>query len=323
MKISPPLLGHSKKNRTARLLGVLVVAIGFGAMAASAPAGGFSALIVSFSPSVALGAAEQDGRAPDALAALPFMASPVATPAEPLDERTLQSLTIYGFAPGYEPSGPEFVGSGSEGIGMQPGDTLVMALGTIDHESCGPIGFACFTPAPADAAWSISPPTGARSDAATGRLTIDAATPGGTVLTVRADVEHGRREVERQVHVWTSEANPLVGVWREEAQLACGDQAERTPPLAIEELVFAPDGTFTVTWIPFESYRDYWGTYTFDLDKGTLRLTVSGGNSIPPDVDGDGAFAIDAGGRLVLADLWLGTPPVEAAAARCGHIFVH
>ena len=60
MKISPPLLGHSKKNRTARLLGVLVVAIGFGAMAASAPAGGFSALIVSFSPSVALGAAEQD-----------------------------------------------------------------------------------------------------------------------------------------------------------------------------------------------------------------------------------------------------------------------
>jgi hypothetical protein len=205
---------------------------------------------------------------------------------------------------------------------MQPGDTLVLALGTLDHESCGPIGFACFIPVPVRATWSLSPPGAGHIDAATGELTIDSATAPGTILTARADVADGRREVERRIHVWTPEANPLVGVWREEAQLACGDSAEAAPELPIQELVFAPDGTFTVTWMPFESYRDYWGTYAFDLDDGTLLLTVTGGNTIPSDVDGEGRFALDASGRLVLSALWLGTPPVDGAPVRCGHVFV-
>jgi hypothetical protein len=32
------------------------------------------------------------------------------------------------------------------------------------------------------------------------------------------------------------------------------------PELPIQELVFAADSTFAVTWFPFESYVDYWGT---------------------------------------------------------------
>jgi hypothetical protein len=76
-----------------------------------------------------------------------------------------------------------------------------------------------------------------------------------------------------------------------------------------------------VTWVPFESYKDYWGTYTFDLAQGTLELTITGGNTIPEDVDGEGRFARDATGALILTDLWLGTPSLERDPPNCGHRF--
>lgn len=33
--------------------------------------------------------------------------------------------------------------------------------------------------------------------------------------------------------------------------------------------------------VPFESRRDYWGTYTYDIASARLMLTVEGGNSLP------------------------------------------
>ena len=41
-------------------------------------------------------------------------------------------------------------------------------------------------------------------------LTIDPATPSGSVFVVHADVEAGRHRVSAEVHVYTPEANPLV-----------------------------------------------------------------------------------------------------------------
>ena len=240
-----------------------------------------------------------------------------ATPA-PLDEAMLQALAIVGFAPESEP-GIVAVDALGDAIDLQPGDTTDLALGVFDYEVCG-TGFRCFVPVAAEATWSVTPPDGARIDPATGILSIDASTPSGSVFAVRAEIDGRGHVVEARVKIFTPETNPLIGYWREVAQLTCESGAEVAPALAIRELIFDPDGAFAVTWVPFESYKDYWGTYTFDLAQGTLALTITGGNTIPPDVDGEGRFALDTEG-LLLTELWLGTPSLEHGAPNCGHRF--
>lgn len=237
----------------------------------------------------------------------------------PLDATMLQALAIIGFAPEDAP-GIVSVDALGEAIDMQPGNTTRLVLGVFDYEVCG-TGFRCFVPVAADATWSVTPADGARIDPATGVLSIDATTPNGSLFTTRAEIEGGLHVVERRIHVFTPEANPLIGFWREEAQLACESGTEVAPAMPIQELIFDPDGSFAVTWVPFESYKDYWGTYTFDLATGMLQLTITGGNTIPPDVDGEGRFARDATGALILTDLWLGTPSLEHGPPNCGHRF--
>jgi len=237
----------------------------------------------------------------------------------PLDPTMLQALAIIGFAPD-SALGIVSVDALGDAIDMQPGDTTRLVLGVFDYEICG-TGFRCFVPVAADATWSITPADGARIDPFTGILSIDASTPSGSVFMARAEIEGGLHVVETRVKTFTPETNPLIGYWGEVAQLACEGGAEVAPAKAIAELVFDPDGAFSVTWVPFESYKDYWGTYTFDLAQGTLELSVTGGNTIPSDVDGHGEFAIDASGRLILTDLWLGTPSLERGPPNCGHRF--
>jgi hypothetical protein len=240
-----------------------------------------------------------------------------ATPA-PLDETMLQALGITGFAPEAEP-GIVSVEALGDAIDLQPGDTTKLALGVFDYEICG-IGFRCFVPIVANATWSVTPTDGARIDPDTGILSIDSTTSSGSVFTVRAEIEGGRHVVETRVKIFTPETNPLIGYWREVAQLTCDTGAEVAPTKAIAELIFDPDGSFAVTWVPFESYKDYWGTYTFDLRQGTLELTITGGNTILPDVDGEGRFMVVATG-LVLSVLWLGSPSLERGPPNCGHRF--
>jgi hypothetical protein len=262
---------------------------------------------------------EQDGWfLVDEMIELGLEPATTATPA-PLDEAMLQALAITGFAPEDEP-GIVAVDAIGDVIDMQPGDTTKLALGVFDYEVCG-TGFRCFVPVAANATWSVTPADGARIDLSTGILSIDATTPSGSDFTVRAEVEGGRHVVETRVKTFTPETNPLIGYWHEQAQLTCDTGTEVEPALAIRELIFDPDGGFAVTWIPYESYKDYWGTYTFDLAQGTLELTVTGGNTIPADVDGEGQFVLDPAGGLLLIDLWLGTPSSEDGTANCGHRF--
>lgn len=258
-------------------------------------------------------------RAREAFVEQPLAMAMPGTP-EPLDDASLQYLSILDFGVGTEP-GVTSVSTLGAAIGLAPGGAVVLVLGVYDYEVCG-IGVRCFVPAPVSAAWSVTPDDGARIDPATGLLTIGVTTTSGSTFTVSADIEGGRHVVTTEVYVYTPEGNPLVGYWREEAQLACDGGMEVIPELFIEELVFAADGSFAVTWTPFESYVDYWGTYTFDLAQGTLDLKVSGGNEIPPDVDGHGRLAVDTAGRLVLTDLWLGTPRSRDTPPHCGHRFI-
>jgi len=197
---------------------------------------------------------------------------------------------------------------------MQPGETRQFSLGTV--ECC-----YVFETVDACAVWSVEPASGASIHPASGELTIDPETPSGSMFSVRANVENGRRIITSDVYVFTPQSNPLVGTWHEDTQFACGTTAEIAPQEPIGELVFRADGSFAVTWMPFEIYHDYWGTYGYDLAQATLDLSDAEGNYVPPDLDGSGSFSIDDQGQLILSDLWLGSPRDGGGEPNCGHRF--
>ncbi|MGB3904980.1 MAG: hypothetical protein WBB22_08665, partial [Anaerolineae bacterium] len=219
-----------------------------------------------------------------------------------LDEDTLDRLTV-----SMDPM--------DQTVEMRPGETRTFSLGVIE---------CCYIlePVKACATWSVDPPEGASIDPDTGLFTVDAQGLSGSVFTVSADVENGRRVVSVEVHVFTPEDNPLVGLWREEAQFACSTGEEVVPEQPIGELRFRADSSFRVTWMPFEIYVDYWGTYAYDLPRGTLDLVITGGNYVPDDKDATGSFSIDEDGRLILDGIWLGSPTGGPSSPNCGHGFM-
>jgi hypothetical protein len=218
--------------------------------------------------------------------------------AAPLDQATLDALT-HSFWP--VPS-----------VEIQPGQERDIELGIVE------LG-AAFSPRAACATWSIAPAgAGATVDPATGTVRVDPGTPSGTEYVVTADVESGRKLITADVFVYVQAEMPWHGIWREQAQLACGSGAEVAPEEMLNEIYFWADGTLWVTWLPFEVYVDYWGTHAFDTSAGTLAITASGGNYVPTDIEGAGTFAFD-GPNLILEDMWLGSPQGSTMPARCGH----
>jgi hypothetical protein len=111
-----------------------------------------------------------------------------------------------------------------------------------------------------------------------------------------------------------------TGIWVEKAQLSCADGSEVTPEKPILEFEFLPDRQLTVTWLPFEIYKDYWADYQVDESSGEILVTLLGGNYIPPDFDGSGRVVWEGDG-FRLEGLWLGTPYGGTAPANCGHRF--
>jgi hypothetical protein len=119
-----------------------------------------------------------------------------------------------------------------------------------------------------------------------------------------------------------------AGTWVEIAQIPCNGGAEHAPVFPIKEFILEwggdSAGRFKVTWQPFETYVDYWGSYT--LDRGTaLTLKPEDGNYIPKDLDPAG-FISRCGDELVLRNMWLGTQRDEASRPvptipGCGHRF--
>lgn len=197
----------------------------------------------------------------------------------------------------------------------QPGDSLELQIGTT--ECC-----YVFKPVNVSTRWSVEPQTGAKIDPRTGVLKIAINVPSGTVFTISADIQQGRKTLTTQVTVYTAQANPLVGFWHETKQIDCQSQAisELEGDDILRELVFKADGTFQATFTPFEVYHDYWGSYTFDPGKGTLDMLVVSGNYIPKNLDLQGEYKIDQNGALVLNNIWLGRRD-EGTPAGCGHVF--
>jgi len=115
--------------------------------------------------------------------------------------------------------------------------------------------------------------------------------------------------------------DPLIGKWMEKAQTTCDSSVEVVSSTPIGELDFRKDGTFSVTWHPFETYRDYWGDYEYNLQSGVIELNVTGGNYIPQRLDTSGKILIDGSEKLILKGVWLGHPQRSQDSINCGYIF--
>ena len=223
---------------------------------------------------------------------------PVEQAQQTLDDATLKELRL---AP-------------SENLQLQPGDTYQFNLTVVE---------CCYVAKTVKAAatWSIAPSGGAHIDSRTGLLTVDKSTPNDSVFTVTADVENGRRILSIKVYVYTPKDNPLVGIWKEKSQIKCRSNETLTSTAPIQELEFGADNTFSVTWTPFEKYQDYWGSYSYDTQKGQIKFVVAGGNNVPPNIVGEGSFSIDDKQNLILKGVWLGSKSGGVKPDICSIVF--
>lgn len=190
--------------------------------------------------------------------------------------------------------------------------------------SSDPIRAGVFYKVQAPVTWSVAKAKGIKLDENTGLLTTKASVKHGTMFTVTATVdltrpyEHEKRHpwtVQQQVIVYDPAANPLVGSWKEMSAASCDDPTRIVEGDPIKELEFRADGTFSVVWDPFEVYKDYWGTYSFDRKSGNIALKVVNGNAVPALPDLDGTAKVE-GTKLVLDQLSLGKQNANDAICR-------
>jgi len=221
---------------------------------------------------------------------------------QPLDAQKLNQLSL-----------------GWDDLQLHPGDTHQFSL----------VILSTFAPAeqvPACATWKVEPEGKGATISSAGLLTIDAKTPPRSRFVVTADIEQGRAQRQIGVLIFTDEDQPLVGFWREKSRTDC-DAWEFASVQGIQELEFRARGWFSVTWVPFEVYRDYWGHYTANKSAGTLSLQIEGGNYVPKNFRGAGKFKLVDKNTLELRGVHLGskqspnqdTPP--PASNKCRYTF--
>lgn len=165
--------------------------------------------------------------------------------------------------------------------------------------------------------WALSDPKLARFTPDHSAIIIaDDATPGAklTISYRTRDPKVALRNVTATLTIVARDAVVLTGTRGQSGQAGC-DGVE-----PIGEMKFAADGTFAVTFQPFETYVDYWGTYRFDPVTGALTLTVTGGNFQPPRLMLNGTARLE-GKHLVLEGMFLGSrsdfaPPASGCTYR-------
>jgi hypothetical protein len=220
-----------------------------------------------------------------------------------LDEETLKEVFLY-----------HHLASDRKSIDFLPGQKHKFSL--LKTECC-----VIWKEVRARVSWSVEPTTGAHIDPITGDFYVDETTPPGTVFEIKANVENGRRILSLKVYVYTPKSHPLVRIWEQKAEIACGTGKTQTPKQPIRELAFYTDGTFSVTWTPIETMVDYWGRYTYDSKKGRIKFTASEeGGYDHPDIKGEGSLQLKDG-DLILKGVWLGTRDKEHKGNVCGLIF--
>jgi hypothetical protein len=109
-----------------------------------------------------------------------------------------------------------------------------------------------------------------------------------------------------------------VGLWNQ-VEIECSGPQPSEP---VRELEFKAPDRFSVTFLPFESYQDYWGQVDFDPVAGRLTLTVEGGNQEPENAILSGPARLEDGGRrLVLEGFNLGNAHHYNSGWPCRYVF--
>lgn len=172
-----------------------------------------------------------------------------------------------------------------------PGDTIRLKVMTVSREFFFPMAGK---PVDVSPAWNVEPSSGVLLDRQRNMVVIGRDVKDGTVFTVRATLHEGGTVLKNSVYVYTEDANPFIGNWKEKG----GN---------IRELFIKPDRSFSVTVYPFEVYKDYWGHFTCDLKKQTIAFTIEGGNKKPADCDLSGFYRFRRDGGLELRGIYFGT----------------
>jgi hypothetical protein len=200
----------------------------------------------------------------------------------------------------------------AEPLEMAPGETRVVQVAIARTPSAPrqPLPRGC------SVRWSVPPGAHASIDAA-GRLRLTRAARVGDRMTVTAGV--AGQQLWQEVRVIDPRPNPVAGAWRQSGPAQCtGAPAGALEP--VRELMIGRDWRFSLTFTPFETYRDYWGTYTYDPASGALAMHVAGGNRVPPGLDLAGTARVE-NGRLTLRGMWLGQP-AAGTPRTCTYVFV-
>jgi len=198
-----------------------------------------------------------------------------------------------------------------EPLEMVPGERRVLTLSMVraPYTPSEPLPAAC------RARWSVPAGSHTRVDNR-GQLQVTRYAKPGDQIVVTVDV--GGRKVRQEVHVIDPHPNPIAGTWTQSGPAQCTGAPDAAAE-PVRELIIRRDGRFSATFTPFETYKDYWGTYTYDRSTGALNMRTVGGNHVPPRLDLAGTARV-ANGRLTLRGMWLGDR--EPAPARtCTYVF--
>ena len=142
---------------------------------------------------------------------------------------------------------------------------------------------------------------------------LPTATP-GTDVTLSASF-CGKRDITRTIRIVGRDEPVITGYWREESKQC----ARETPTSPVNEFEIRDIGEFSITYFPFESYRDFWGKYVFDAKAGTLAMSIDGGNRVPSSAKLSGKVSLTPDGKLVLDGFFLSQP--ESAGGLCTYTF--
>lgn len=149
-------------------------------------------------------------------------------------------------------------------------------------------------------------------------LTLEARTPEGPVARHVRTIEDRASPAADAAPVDESDERVLTGLWRQ-VEIACSGPQPSEP---VRELEFRTPGRFWVTFVPFESYRDYWGQTKFDPAASRLALTVEDGNNAPENAILSGSAHLEADGRrLVLDGFNLGDAHHDNTGWPCRYVF--
>lgn len=182
---------------------------------------------------------------------------------------------------------------------------VVRVTPTLDKSPAGTVA----VPVRCTTDWSVTGPATLSPDRTSVTIAPDA--PPGSIVTVA--YRHGGAKVEARFKVIARDEIVLTGRYSQSGLEGC-----TSVPL-VGELEFQPENRFSVTYSPFETYRDYWGSYSFDPATKRLVLKVEGGNFVPSNLDLEGEAEM-VEGRLRLKGLFLGSR-FDAPTSGCTYVF--